>query len=200
MSTGQPPLRARIRELPVLVARYVPITVWLPSYSREWLRPDLIGGLTSWGVMVPVAMAYAGLAGVPPEVGLVTAFTALAAYAVFGTSRHLKVTTSSTMAIMSASVVGGMTSGDPATYLALTAALALMVGVILIAGGIARLGFISDFLSKPVVTGFVFGLAITIIVGQLPKLFGVPSTSGNIFQQLASWPATCPRPTGTRSP
>jgi len=187
MSTGAlPPLRARIREqLPVLVARYVPITAWLPAYSREWLRPDLIGGLTSWGVMVPVAMAYAGLAGVPPEVGLVTAFTALAAYAVFGTSRHLKVTTSSTMAIMSASVVGGMTSGDPATYLALTAALALMVGVILIAGGIARLGFISDFLSKPVVTGFVFGLAITIIVGQLPKLFGVPGTSDNIFQQLA---------------
>jgi SulP family sulfate permease len=80
--------------LPALVARYVPISRWLPTYPREWLRPDVTAAVTSWGVMVPVALAYAGLAGVPPELGLVTAFAALAAYAVFGTSRHLKVTVS----------------------------------------------------------------------------------------------------------
>jgi len=149
--------------LATLVARYVPISRWLPSYNRDWLRADGIAGITSWGVMVPVALAYAGLAGVPPELGLVAAFAALAAYAVFGTSRHLKVTVSSTMAIMSASVVGDLAGGDATVYVALTAALALIVGGILVAAGLARLGFISDFLTKSVVTGFIVGLAITII-------------------------------------
>ena len=167
-----------------LLARHVPITRWLPAYPRDWLRPDLMAGLTSWGVMVPVALAYASLAGVPPEIGLVTAFTALAAYAVFGTSRHLKVTVSSTMAVMSAAVVADLARGDAGTYLALTAALALTVGVILVVAGIARLGFVSDFLSKPVVTGFIFGLAITVLVGQLPKILGVPGVSGTLPEQV----------------
>jgi sulfate permease, SulP family len=167
-----------------LVPRYVPITVWARAYPREWLRPDLIAAVTSWVVMVPVALAYAGLAGVPPEVGLTTAFAALAVYAVFGTSRHLKVTTSSTMAIMSAAVVVDLAGGDPGLFLLLTAALAVTVGVLLLAGGIARLGFVADFLTKSVVTGFIFGLAITIVVGQLPKLLGVPSVSGSVPDQL----------------
>ena len=162
----------------------MPITQWLPAYPRDWLRPDLTAGLTSWGVMVPVALAYASLAGVPPEIGLVTAFTALAAYAVFGTSRHLKVTVSSTMAVMSAAVIADLARGHPGTYLALTAALALTVGVILLAAGFARLGFVSDFLSKPVVTGFIFGLAITVVVGQLPKILGVPGVSGTLPEQI----------------
>jgi high affinity sulfate transporter 1 len=167
-----------------LVARYVPITRWLPAYPREWLRPDLVAAITSWGVMVPVALAYAGLAGVPPELGLVTAFAALAAYAVFGTSRHLKVTVSSTMAIMSAAVVADLAAGDPVAFVAYTAALALMVGAILVVAGLARLGFIADFLTKSVVTGFIVGLAITIIVGQLPKLLGVPGLSGSLPEQV----------------
>jgi SulP family sulfate permease len=185
VSDGAPAQSAkRSAAVSALVARHVPITGWLRTYPREWLRPDLISGLTSWGVMVPVALAYAALAGVPPELGLVTAFTALAAYAVFGTSRHLKVTTSSTMAVMSASVVAGLVSGDPAAFLAYTAALAMIVGGILVVGGIAKLGFISDFLSKPVVTGFIFGLAITIIVGQVPKILGIPGVSGTLPDQV----------------
>jgi sulfate permease, SulP family len=175
-----------------LLRRYVPISVWLPAYPRDWLRPDLIAGLTSWGVMVPVALAYAGLAGVPPEAGLVTAFAALAAYAVFGTGRHLKVTTSSTMAIMSAAVVTPIAASDPSRYVVLTAALALVVGGLLLAAGLVRLGFLANFMAKSVVTGFVIGLAITIIVGQLPKLFGVPSASGDVFQQLAALIAALP--------
>jgi high affinity sulfate transporter 1 len=172
-------------KLPQQLGRYVPITAWLPAYAREFLRSDFISGVTVWGVMVPVAMAYAQMAGVPPEAGLYAAFAALLAYAVFGTSRQLKITASSTMAVMSAAVIGAIAGGDPARYLALTAALALTVGVLLLLAGIARLGFISDFLSKTVVTGFVFGLAITILIGQLPKIFGVPAASGNSFQQLA---------------
>jgi high affinity sulfate transporter 1 len=177
-----PPLPSRAK----LVARFLPIATWLPAYPAEWRRPELIAAITSWGVMVPVAMAYAGLAGVPPEYGLITAFAALAAYAVFGTSRHVKVTTSSTMAIMSASVVAPLAGGDTASYLALTAGLALVVGTILVVAGIVRLGFIADFLAKSVVTGFIFGLAITIIIGQLPKLLGVPAGSGGTIAQLQS--------------
>jgi len=170
-----------------LLHRYVPITAWLPAYSRDLLRPDIISGVTVWGVMVPVAMAYAQMAGEPPQIGLYTAFAALLGYAIFGTSRHLKVTASSTMAVMSGALVGAVAFANLDRYLALSAALALTVGVLLLLAGIARLGFISDFLSKSVVTGFVFGLAITIAIGQLPKLFGVPASSGDSLQQLAGF-------------
>src|SRR6476620_7279675 len=108
-----------------VLGRYVPLLSWLPTYERSDLRFDAVAGVVSWGIMVPVAMAYAGLAGMPPETGLVTAFAALAAYAVFGTSRHLKVTASSSVAILSASVVGAIgTAADPGTFVTLTAGLA----------------------------------------------------------------------------
>src|SRR4051812_2538114 len=168
-----------------LIARYVPIVRWLPGYDSADLRPDAIAGIVGWGVMVPVAMAYAGLAGVPPELGLVTAFTALAAYAVFGTSRHLKVTASSSIAIMSASVVGAIAASQlPGTYVVLSAALALAVGAILLVAGAMRLGFLSQFLAASVVTGFVIGLAVVITVGQIPALLGIPAVSGTIIDKL----------------
>ena len=110
----------------------------------------------------------------------------------FGTSRHLKVTASSTMAIMSAAVVVDLAGGDPALFLLLTAALAMTVGVLLLVAGVARLGFVADFLTKSVVTGFIFGLAITIVVGQLPKLLGVPSVSGSVPDQLRQLVAELP--------
>ena len=167
------------------ITRYVPILAWLPQYDRADLRFDAIAAIVSWGVMVPAAMAYAGLAGMPPETGLVTAFAALAAYAVFGTSRHLKVTASSSVAILSASVVGAiLSSRDPASYVALSAGLALVVGIILVVAGAARLGFLSQFLAISVVTGFVIGLAITITIGQVPGLLGIPSVSGTTFERL----------------
>ncbi len=169
-----------------LLVRYVPIIRWLSAYPRAWLSPDITAGITSWAVMVPVAMAYAELAGVPAGVGLTTATVGLTVYALLGTSRHAKVTTSSTMAVMSASVVAPIAGGDAGTYLALTATLAIIVGLYLLGAGILRLGFLSEFLAKPVITGFLVGLAITIAVGQLPKLFGVAGSSGNVFQQLAS--------------
>jgi SulP family sulfate permease len=170
-----------------LVARYLPITVWLPSYDHRLLRPDLIAGIVGWGVMVPVSMAYAGLAGVAPEAGLVTAFAAMAAYAVLGTSRHLKVTASSAIALMSASVIATVPSGaNPSVYVSLTAALALVVGGILLVAGIAGLGFLSQFLAKSVVTGFVIGLAIVITIGQIPGLLGIPGGGATVLQKLAT--------------
>ena len=180
------PTNERRVALQASLRRYVPIVRWLPRYERSDLGPDLVAGLTTWGVMVPVALAYATLAGLPPEYGLITAFAALAAYAIFGTSRHLRVTTSSTMAIMSFSLVTPLAGGDAMRFLALSAALALIVGALLVIAGVARLGFISEFLAKPVVTGFIIGVAVTVIVRQLPKLLGIPGSSGSVFDQLRS--------------
>ena len=167
-----------------LVRRYVPIVGWVPHYRRADLRPDLVAGAISWAVMVPVAMAYAQMAGLPAEAGLYASLASLIAYAVFGTSRHQKVLASSTMAVMSAAVIAPLAGGDMAAYASLSAMLAFTVGVLLILAGIVKLGFISDFLSKSVITGFVFGLAINIAVSQAPKLFGVPAGSGSTVQQF----------------
>jgi high affinity sulfate transporter 1 len=186
---GDPAGRRPARDL---VRRYVPIVGWARRYPRAWLGADVAAGITSWAVMVPVALAYAELAGVPASVGLVTAMTGLTAYALLGTSRHLKVTTSSTMAVMSASVVAQAAGGDAATYVAMTAMLALLVGSMLLAAGVLRLGFLAEFLAKPVITGFIVGLAVTIAVGQLPKLFGVEGTSGNVIDQLSHLVAELP--------
>jgi len=176
--------RIQARQVWTRVSRYIPIATWLPRYDRSFLRSDVISGLTVWGVNVPSALAYAQLAGVPPQAGLYAAGASMLLYSIFATSRHVKVTASSTMAVMSAAVVAPLALGDPTYYWALTAMLAIIVGIILFGAGIVRLGFIADFLSKPVVAGFVFGLAISIMVGQLPKLFGVPGSSGNVFQQF----------------
>jgi SulP family sulfate permease len=183
VAPDQPTVAERLA-LRSAIRRYVPIVRWLPAYDRGDLRLDCISGIVSWGVMVPVAMAYAGLAGMPPETGLVTAFAALTAYAVFGTSRHVKVTTSSSVAIMSASVVGALAAGDSSNYVALSAGLALMVGAILIVAGAARLGFLSQFLAASVVTGFVIGLAVVITIGQIPALLGIPSVGGTILEKV----------------
>lgn len=176
-----------------VLARYVPITSWLAAYPRSWVVADLTAGITSWAVMVPVAMAYAELAGVPAGVGLITATVGLTVYALLGTSRHAKITTSSTMAVMSASVVAPVAGGDAAIYLGLTAMLAIIVGFYLLIAGLLRLGFLSEFLAKPVITGFLVGLAITIAVGQLPKLLGVPGSGGNVFERLAALAGELPQ-------
>ncbi len=180
-TSGSPSPRPDVRRA---IARYVPITAWLPAFPRDYLRPEMLAALTSWGVMVPVALAYASLAGMPASTGIVTAMVALTAYAILGTSRHLKVTTSSTMAVMSVAVVTPIAGGDPTRFIALTTTLACIVGVLLVAAGLLRLGFLSEFLAKPVVTGFVLGVSITILIGQLPKLLGVPATPGSFFDQL----------------
>jgi high affinity sulfate transporter 1 len=164
--------------------RYVPLLAWLPRYRRTWLRIDVLAGITAWGTTVPTAMGFAQMAGLPAQAGLYAAMVALLAYAVLGTSKVLKVETSPSMAVMSAAVVAPLALGDFAYYVTLSAALALVVGLILVIAGIARMGFLADFLAKPVVTGFLFGLALLVIISQLPSLFGLPSGSGGALNQL----------------
>ena len=159
-------------------ARYIPILSWLPHYDRAWLSVDVIAGLTLWGLVVPEAMAYAGIAGLPPQAGLYTLLAALLVYALLGTSRHLVVqATSATAALLASSVAAALVAtaaanaSDPETYQAYASAFVLVTGLVFLAAGLARLGFITQFLSKPVMDGFVMGLAIFVAVGQLNKLF-----------------------------
>ena len=174
------------------VGRYVPIVGWIKTYQRAGLRDDLVSGVVVGAVMIPVAMAYAQMAGVPPQAGLYSAIVGMTVYAILATSRHLKITTSSTMSIMSIAVVAPLAASDPAAFMALSSALALTVGIIMLVLGIAKLGFISDFLAKSVMTGYIFGVACLIAISQLPKIFGVPGVSGTFFQQVAQFISELP--------
>ena len=164
---------------------FFPILDWLPNYEGKWFRGDVIAALTLWALLVPEAMAYAGIAGMPPETGLYAAPLALIAYAIFGTSRHLDVGPSSAVAALSFSVIVGLgvAIGSP-EFIILTIALALMVGIFLIIGGFLRLGVLADFLSRPVLDGFVVGVAISIAVGQLDKLLGYEAGGYDFVPEL----------------
>lgn len=165
---------------------FLPILAWLPKYDRAWLTPDLLAGLTLWGLVVPEGMAYAGIAGLPPQAGLYTLLASLLVYALFGSSRHLAVgATSATAALIAGTVVSlGASTADMATYQANASALVLVVGLVFLVAGLARIGFITQFLSKPVMDGFVAGLAFFVGVGQLNKLFGVSKGEGNVLAKL----------------
>jgi SulP family sulfate permease len=153
------------------------------GYDRGWLRGDLIAGLTVWAILVPEALAYATIAGVSPVVGLYAAPAALILYAAFGSSRHLVTGPMAATAALSAATVGDLVSQGSDEFLQLTVTLGLVVGVLAFVAGLLRLGFLASFISEPVLKGFIIGLALTIIVGQLPKLFGIEKGEGNFFEQ-----------------
>lgn len=163
----------------------IPMVDWLRGYSKEWLRLDLVAGLTTAAVVVPKAMAYATVAGLPVEVGLYTAFVPMVIYAILGTSRPLSVSTTTTLAILTgtqlALVVPG---GEPAALLTASATLALLVGIMLILAAVLRLGVVASFISEPVLTGFKAGVGLVIILDQVPKLLGVHFDKGGFLQNL----------------
>ena len=155
----------------------------LRGYRRTWLRPDLVAGLTVWAILVPESLAYAVLAGVPPVVGLWAAPAALVLYAALGSSRHLVVGPMSATSVLSGVVVAGL-AGGPAGAAALTAGLALVTGLITVGAGLLRLGFLAGFVSQPVLKGFIIGLALTIIAGQVPKLLGLERIDGAFVEKV----------------
>lgn len=183
MTTTQAELKENGRSL----RSYFPILTWFPAYQKEWLRGDVIAALTLWALLVPEAMAYAGIAGMPPETGLYAAPLALIAYAILGTSRHLHVGPSSAVAALSFSIVGGLAVVGGAEFILLSVALAFVVGVLLIISGFLKLGVLADFLSRPVLDGFVVGVAISIAVGQLDKLLGFEPEGYDFMPDLFSF-------------
>ena len=169
--------------------RIVPGIAVLRTYKREWLRHDLVAGLVLTTLLVPQGMAYAGLAGLPPETGLYTTAAALLAYALFGPSRILVVGPDSTLApiVFATLVAVAGTGADPARAMAIAGALAILMGLICIAAGFAKLGIVAELLSKPVRLGFLNGVALIIITGQLPKLVGFAAQSGSVPRELWSF-------------
>ncbi len=185
MSTSTPVNNSLLHRL----LGYFPILQWLPQYKFSWLRADIVAGLTVWAVMVPESMAYAGIAGVPALVGLYTVPIPLIAYALFGTSRTMVVGPDSATALISMGTVGAVVASHSgatqvAEFIAITSALALIVGVIFLVLGLARMGWVANFIPTPVMKGFIQGLVWVTIIGQIPKLFGISGEHGNFFEQL----------------
>ncbi|MFJ8025192.1 SulP family inorganic anion transporter [Streptomyces sp. NPDC096311] len=170
-----------------LVRRAAPGVAVLAGYHRSWLRGDLLAGVTVAAYLVPQVMAYAGLAGLPPVAGLWAILPALLLYTPLGSSRLLSVGPESTTALMTATVVGPLAAGAPDRYAVLAAGLAVVVGAMFLVAWVARLGFLADLLSRPILVGYLTGVALIIIVDQLPKLTGVRTSGSEFFPQLLSF-------------
>jgi SulP family sulfate permease len=172
---------------PTGIARFIPILGWLPKYQSGWLRLDLVAGLTAAAVIIPQAMAYATIAGLPVEVGLYTALTPMVVYALLGTSRPLSYSITSTIGMLTAATLAGAVPGGSREEL-LTAAstLAVLVGGLLVLAFVLRLGVIANFISAPVLTGFKAGIGVVVFVGQLGKVLGVSVEKGPFLQTILS--------------
>src|SRR6516225_3973754 len=167
-----------------LAQRLLPILGWLPSYRREWLLPDILAGLAVWAVMVPEGMAYSGIVGVPPIMGLYTLIPPLIVYAILGTSRVLVVGPDTATGLISAVTVGAIAAQGTAEFNTLTSTLAILIGVFFLLFGALRLGWVAAFIPTPVMRGFIEGLVLVTIIGQVPHLLGIDGTSGNFFEKL----------------
>ena len=169
---------------PSIAQRLLPVLGWLPGYRRAWLLPDLLAGLAVWAVMVPEGMAYAGIVGVPPIMGVYTIVPPLIAYALLGTSRLLVVGPDTATGLISALTVGAIAVRGTAEFNTLTSSLAILIGVIFLLFGALRMGWVAAFIPTPVMRGFIEGLVCVTIIGQVPHLLGIEGASGNFFAKL----------------
>jgi high affinity sulfate transporter 1 len=167
-----------------MLRRLLPISGWLPAYQRAWLLPDVLAGLAVWAVMVPEGMAYSGIVGVPPIMGLYTVVPPLIAYALLGTSRLLVVGPDTATGLISALTVGAIAAQGTAEFNTLTSTLAILIGAFFLLFGALRMGWVAAFIPTPVMRGFIEGLVFVTIIGQVPHLLGISGASGNFFAKL----------------
>jgi len=173
--------QGRIRRL---LSRVAPGLDALSRYQVSWLSSDIAAGLSVAAVGLPVGIAYADLAGVPPVIGIYAAIFPLFAYALFGASRQLMIGPDAATCLMLAAALGPLAGGNPDHYLSLVSVMTLMVGLIYIVMGLARWGFIASFLSRPILVGYLNGIALLVIVGQLGKLLGMSVAASDFFPKL----------------
>ena len=166
------------------ISTYIPVTEWARSYNKEFLRPDVIAGITVGAFTIPEAIAFVSLAGLPPEVGLYSAMVGLLVYMILGTSRQLSIGPTSTLSILVGATLGSLMIVNSGQYAMIASLVAVVAGGLAILSWVFRLGFIVKFISKTVLTGFLAGIALFIASGQLPKLFGISGTSGNFFERI----------------
>jgi high affinity sulfate transporter 1 len=158
---------------------------WLREYQSEWISLDVVAGLTTAAVVIPKAMAYATIAGLPIQVGLYTSFLPMVIYGVLGTSRPLSVSTTTTIAILTAAALDqAAPGGDVASVVRSSATLTLLVGGALVLASLLRLGFVANFISEPVLIGFKAGIGLVIVVDQIPKLFGIHFQKGSFVHNV----------------
>jgi high affinity sulfate transporter 1 len=162
----------------------LPVVGWLPHYQPAWLPSDLVAGVTLAAYAVPVSLAYAGLAGLPPQMGLYCYLLAGLGYALFGSSRHLAVGPTSAISLLLGVTLAGLADGDPARQAALASLTALLVAGVCVLAWLLRLSVLVNFISESILTGFKAGAALVIASTQLPKLFGVPGGGDNFFERL----------------
>jgi sulfate permease, SulP family len=176
MTTPTPPAKG--------ISRFIPGLALFKGASPALLGTEFIVAITVFAVLVPSAMAYGELAGVDPVAGLYVALAAMVMYALFGTSLQVVMGPEATSAIITAAAVAPLAGGDPARYAALAAMTAILVGIVSLLAGIAKLGFITDFLSKPILVGYIMGATLIVIGSQLGKKFGISLESDKFFQQV----------------
>ena len=174
-------------ESPGRIERLLPIVGWLRTYDRAWLRGDLIAGVTVAALIVPKNLGYAGIAGIPLQNGLYAAAAGALLYAVFGSCRQISMGPSSGLAAVAASAVATAGLTGQADIASFVAGLTLASGLLFLVLAVLRMGWIAQFLSRAVVTGFLFGAAIDVVIGELPKITGTEVTGSNSFQELRSW-------------
>ncbi|WP_395692375.1 SulP family inorganic anion transporter [Nocardioides sp.] len=166
--------------------RRLPVAVWLPRYQRGWLRGDAVAGAVVAALAVPQALGYASIAGAPVQVGLYSVPVALVVYAVLGSSRQLVVGPVSTVSVLTGSFLAGFGVAGTAQAASYAAALALGAGLVLVLAGFLGVGWMAEFLSKPIVTGFVLGLTVLVILGEVPHLLGVPTPQGQVVERIGA--------------
>ena len=166
------------------LVRAMPILDWLPHYKRSWLRPDLLAGLSVWALVIPQALGYAEVIGVPPQYGLYTVLGASVLYAVFASTRQVVTGPSASVAAVTAPVAALYVASTSPDYLATVIALTVCVGVVYVLLGVLRMGWVSNFLAKSVLEGFIFAVGFGLIVDQLPKTLGIPKADGSYWNVL----------------
>src|SRR5512137_1158884 len=168
------------------LSRWIPLLATMRGYKHDWLIHDIAAGLVLTAVLVPVGMGYATASGLPAIYGLYATIFPLIAYAIFGPSRILVLGPDSSLAAIIAATIVPLAAGDPDLLVALAGMLALFTGGLCIVAGLARFGFITDLLSKPIRVGYLNGIALTVLIGQLPKLLGFSASGDNLIQEAIS--------------
>ena len=189
MSGVQP----KVGRKPGFIVRHLTILQWLPRYSKTWLTGDIIAGISVWALMVPQALGFAAISGVPVQYGLYAAAIALIVYALFASSRHVVTGPSSTIAAVTGAAVLSVAHAGSSEAIALVAAITMLAGLILILLSVLKMGWISNFLAESVLTGFIFGIGIDVAVGQLKHITGTKVAGENCWAKLAQLAAGLPQ-------
>lgn len=183
-SAQRSPSSGQSHKAAAAIRRYVPMVETLRTYDRSWLRGDLAAGATVFAVLVPSALAYGELAGLDPVAGIYAAIGAMLGYALFGTSRQAMLGPDASLPLMVVAAVAPLAAGDPVRYVALAGTTALLAGAICIVAGFLRLGFVANYVSQPILTGYMAGVAFLVIGGQLGRLFGYKVQADTFFPQV----------------